>query len=511
MSEDLTSELTTYVHPEPERPRHGRGRMVAGGALLAGAIVAGGFAAISFGASDGSDTPEAAVEKLFDAVENADAVGVLESLAPGERASLQPGLDDVVGELARLGVLEEGFELGPISGIEVDIEGLQLSSEALGEGVSAVSIDAGTITTQTDAASLPLGPVVQALVAGAGMPQESATEDLAGSGDDVIVAVEEDGSWHVSLWYSAAEAARRGSRRGRARLRQRRRPRRGDLTGGGGVRGARRRPPARRRRGHRPPRPRRDPGPPRLRPALPGRRGRRGGGDDGRGRVRPQGGHPRDDRREGRWHGQGHGDRLRRLRAPARAGRRLGVLRRHLLRLADGRRRQGRDVPGRAGRGGGRAPHRRSLDGRHRRGAGRAVVPEPDPHGVRRSAVDAPQGGPGRADWARAGSVSCSGSGCSGGSRDSVAPARAGPSTQARPRATPPRRAPCPPKAATARPARHPRCPSRPWSLRRPPRPPPAGATRRGCARRWRRPARRRRRGRRRRARRPGARARAGG
>lgn len=205
----MTEVLSDYVPVERARRRPLAVVGVAVAVVLT--LGAGAFAAVSFAATEGSASPEAAVEELVAAVEQADVVGILESLTPGERDSLQPGLEGLAGELARLGVLEADFELGPVNGLGADVEGLQLSSAPLGEGVSAVTVEAGTITTTTDLAALPLGPLLRILLADAEPPADVMAEDLAGPDGSVIVAVEEGGRWHVSLWYTIAEAARRDS------------------------------------------------------------------------------------------------------------------------------------------------------------------------------------------------------------------------------------------------------------------------------------------------------------
>lgn len=203
--------LPAYAAPEPRRSRPGA--VVAIGVGLAAAMVAAVFAITSLGGSDGSPTPEAAVERLFEAVGNEDLLGMLESLPPGERSALVPGIRGLAGELQRLGLLSDDLDLGGVSGIDFRIDGLELASEPLGPGITAVRITAGTITSTLQPSSLPLGENLESLLAMAEVDLDDVepdvkTEDLT-TGDAPLVVIEEDGGWHVSLFYSIAESARR--------------------------------------------------------------------------------------------------------------------------------------------------------------------------------------------------------------------------------------------------------------------------------------------------------------
>lgn len=200
----------------PGRPGEpqGRGRAFIGiavGAVLA--LAAGAFAVTSFGDA-GPSSPEAAVEAMFAAVEQQDVLGVLDTLAPEERELYQPFLEDVVGELSRLQVLSDDVDLGSVSGFEVDVEGLELESDQLGEGVSVVRITGGTITGSVDPREVPVGTFVQDLMEDpendVDMDVVSESGELAADEPVEIVVIEDQG-WHVSLHYTIAEAARRAA------------------------------------------------------------------------------------------------------------------------------------------------------------------------------------------------------------------------------------------------------------------------------------------------------------
>ena len=200
--------LPPYVEPQPAKRRTGRFVAIAIGAV---AVVGGGvFAAAALTGSDGAGSPEAAVESLFAAVENEDLIGVLETLPDGEREALVEPIQEINGELQRLGILSDDLDLEAIDGVDLEIEGLELEATELGEGVSAVRVVGGTVTATTEPDDVPVGETLENVVETNGgsidVPAASETGDLSDLGIE-IVAIEDDG-WHVSLYYTIAEAAR---------------------------------------------------------------------------------------------------------------------------------------------------------------------------------------------------------------------------------------------------------------------------------------------------------------
>jgi hypothetical protein len=206
---DEGQDLAPYV---PAERRRSRGRVAAfvGGVLAAAA--AGVFAVTMLSAGSGSATPEAAVERLFDAVGSEDVIGVLEALTPGERSAVRPGLETVAEELRRLGIAPEDFDLAAVGGVDLEFDDLALEGEDLGPGVAAVRITGGTVTTSTRPDELPIGPTLSKLLdefdAQPDFEPTTTTEDLTVDAP-VIVAVDRGDGWHVSLSYSVAEGIRR--------------------------------------------------------------------------------------------------------------------------------------------------------------------------------------------------------------------------------------------------------------------------------------------------------------
>ncbi len=206
---DWDADLPDYVPPVRSGPARG---VVAGGVARVVALLAAGvFAVVALTGTDGADTPEAAVERLFDALADEDVIGLLEALAPGERRAVLDPVRAVTAELQRLGVLGEELDLGGVHGFDLRVEGLELASAELGPGVAEVRIVAGTLHADVRPADIPLGPVARDLLDAfeAGLEPTSESTDLAAEPDAVIVAIEEAGGWHVSLGYTIAEQWRR--------------------------------------------------------------------------------------------------------------------------------------------------------------------------------------------------------------------------------------------------------------------------------------------------------------
>lgn len=168
-------------------------------------IVAGGTVLALDQFRSDSPSPEAAVRQFTRALAQEDLLGLAESLVPGERELLRAAVDEVMAELIRLEVLAEDFDASGVAGFEIDISGLELSTEELRDDLVLVRFDAGLMTTTIDPAAVALGSFVTQFTGDDPGSPETDESDLAGS---ALVAVEESGRWYVSLFYTAAEAAR---------------------------------------------------------------------------------------------------------------------------------------------------------------------------------------------------------------------------------------------------------------------------------------------------------------
>lgn len=208
---------TSPVSPEPvllpvsKRPSRWLTRLAP---LAVGALLVGGGGVFGLKALQGdSGSPEAPVQKLFDSLDKEDLVGVMESLTPGERGAIMGSTQRLAGELRRIGVAGDGFDLAHLQGVNFQVTNLKLDSTSVTDNLAEVRIVSGTLTTSVSLDSLPLGPSLRDLANQAG-PDESAkaaepqTEDLSKM-DAPLMVVRKNGQWGLSLGYTLAEAARR--------------------------------------------------------------------------------------------------------------------------------------------------------------------------------------------------------------------------------------------------------------------------------------------------------------
>jgi hypothetical protein len=195
-----------YVRPPgpPRKPARRVGLAIA----VVITVLAAGFGLSSLAQGDGASDPEGAVRDLFGAISDEDAIGVVQAITPSERSVLRPAVEDVAGEARRLDVASKDLDLTDISGIELDVQDLELSSHELGDGVAMVEVTGGTMSSSVAIDKLPLGPVVREVIdrQDAEIDDTETTAPLQGV---KLVALRRDGGWRVSLLYSIAEAMRR--------------------------------------------------------------------------------------------------------------------------------------------------------------------------------------------------------------------------------------------------------------------------------------------------------------
>jgi hypothetical protein len=179
--------------------------------VLVGAGVATSLSLAGGGASPAS-TPEAAVRALLDSAQQGDLLGVLGTLEPSERDALEAGITQTTSQLQRLQVLSSDADLSDISGLTLGFSNIRTSTAFLTPQRAAVTITSGTASSHIDPSQLPLGSFTRS-VAGSALAKTKAANSSSGvsTGNDVIVTVQENGSWYVSLGYTVAEDAARAS------------------------------------------------------------------------------------------------------------------------------------------------------------------------------------------------------------------------------------------------------------------------------------------------------------
>ena len=176
-------------------------------------MVGGGVFALT-ALQGGGGSPEEPVEALFEAIDSEDVIGMLESLTAPERDALLDPTERLAGELRRIGVADESFDLNALEGIDFEVADLELEATELTDDLAEVRIVGGQITVTVSPDQLPISADLRQAIEDAGgdlseTPQPEIT-DLAGS-DDPLLVQRHDGRWGVSLGYTIAESARRDS------------------------------------------------------------------------------------------------------------------------------------------------------------------------------------------------------------------------------------------------------------------------------------------------------------
>ncbi|MBT8217517.1 MAG: hypothetical protein HKO63_08565 [Acidimicrobiia bacterium] len=188
-------------------------KLVLGGliALAVIAIAAVAFATMNAGRSnDGAESPEAAMQKLFDGLSGEDLIGAVDAFLPSEADPVVNYTGAIGTELKRLDILTEGVDPQAVSGINMEFTDLQFRTEPIADGFVRVYVTDGDYFVDIDQAELPLGDVILDNLpadARAEFDQDLPAEAGSMAGEDFyMVAVEEDGGWYLSLWYTMMDA-----------------------------------------------------------------------------------------------------------------------------------------------------------------------------------------------------------------------------------------------------------------------------------------------------------------
>ncbi|MGH9211438.1 MAG: hypothetical protein ACRD2C_12265 [Acidimicrobiales bacterium] len=190
----------------------GRGLLISLVVVLA--VLAGGFAVVNLraGGQTGAASPEEAATRFFDALADEDLIGVLEMLDPAERDVMLPFVQRLESELSRLGLTTD-MDLGDVPGFELDVEGLETNTTELTSGMAEITVTGGVFRFRSVPEAVPIGDVLNDLIeANGGEVDIEATEDESQvDADDGLffVATETDDRWHLSLFFTIAEYARR--------------------------------------------------------------------------------------------------------------------------------------------------------------------------------------------------------------------------------------------------------------------------------------------------------------
>jgi hypothetical protein len=201
-------EVPVVASYRPERHRRRRAGVVAAVTALIGA---GGFTTYSFlGASNsgGAATPEEAVTAFVAAVEQEDILGVIDVALPEEVDVMRNAVESVTTDAKRLGLLDDRFATNAVSGLDISFENLQLETTQYDGGLAAVLATGGTVAGSFDPETFPFGEKMRDLLDG-NTEASTATARLGQSDPPALVmTVERNGRWYVSLEYTLAEYVR---------------------------------------------------------------------------------------------------------------------------------------------------------------------------------------------------------------------------------------------------------------------------------------------------------------
>jgi hypothetical protein len=177
------------------------------------ALVAAGFGVFQLTAADGPQSPEAAVRSFFDAVDHEDVIGVIESLDPSERQILRDAVESTKTEAARTHVASDDLDLHQVQGVDLKVSDLKMGVTPLRDGLSAVDLADGHVSTSADLDRMAIGPVIRELLQRRDAdPNTKGESHAAKSRIDLsgvrLATTRTDGVWHVSVLYSVAEQMR---------------------------------------------------------------------------------------------------------------------------------------------------------------------------------------------------------------------------------------------------------------------------------------------------------------
>ena len=206
-------EIRVLHHSWPRR-RDRRHRRAAGiGATIAALAGAIGFTtiALSGAGSAGAASPEDAVREFITATADEDILGMIDLIDPVEAPAVRTAIDEGRAEAVGANLIDEGFSLDGLDGLDLSFSDLDLVTESLGDGLAVVTAAAGSASWTFDPALFPLGQQLQEAFAGdLVLTTRTARLDELVS-PSMLATVERDGRWFVSVSFTLAEYARQAA------------------------------------------------------------------------------------------------------------------------------------------------------------------------------------------------------------------------------------------------------------------------------------------------------------
>jgi hypothetical protein len=193
-------------------PKRSKGKLIGAGVAVAALVGGGVFAFTQIrgnDASGGAASPTEVGEALTAAMAAEDALGVVDLLLPGERATFRKPLIDMIDNLKRLEILSSEASLNDVGGLDIEFENIVVTSEPTNvDDIANINVK-GDSTVTIDGKGVPIGDLlIDKAFQGERPDMDAAPDDQPV--DWNITTVEKDGRWYLSLFYSIAESVREG-------------------------------------------------------------------------------------------------------------------------------------------------------------------------------------------------------------------------------------------------------------------------------------------------------------
>ncbi|WP_196073155.1 hypothetical protein [Nakamurella alba] len=203
--------------PAPEPPKKSRTPIIVTAVAVVVALLAGFgvwfFAIRDTQAAGGQESPQDAVNAMLVSVNSKDPIGIADQLDPVESALFADMTGDVLTELKRLEIFTNEATPENATGTTITVEGLTYGTpQQINDHLSVVEVTGGTISYTSDPTKIPLTDKIKAAMGTTwsdAQPESDsvniAEEIAAGREPFRIAAVQRDGKWYPSLFYSLAD------------------------------------------------------------------------------------------------------------------------------------------------------------------------------------------------------------------------------------------------------------------------------------------------------------------
>ena len=194
--------------------RRRSGRQFGAIAAVTALLGAGGFTTYSFlaaGNNGGAATPEEAVTTFVSAIDHSDVLGMIDVTLPEEVAVLRDAVDSTTTDAKRLDLLGNDFDAAGVKGVGMSFSDLKLETNYLDGGLATVTATGGTFNLSFDPKTFPFGSKVRALLTDGQASSNVKNLGTATNPPALLMTVERNGRWYVSLEYTVAEYIRRSA------------------------------------------------------------------------------------------------------------------------------------------------------------------------------------------------------------------------------------------------------------------------------------------------------------